>query len=326
MVGILSGADQHPRWAPRSRPMPTPRDSATPPWRHATPAYPLGVGHSMIFIRPAREFEKEDRSTGGAGQGAEIRRESVWSSHQPMLDGRTVEYMRDLIKTDPRIRHADGEIDEADADTPSTPDHLPPPRMSNVVALCTAELTDEDWGNNTQRRVDLAAHPDHQIVDQRARNSRTCLRTKYGIKSPASTAPGGPDQTAGRRSGDGRRPREVRDTGGRCWATAQEAQPAHLVTIFVGIALGVLQNDPSDERSAARETGSGGRSADGGGRDPFPSGDLHHHESNLMQARSASRCSSPPWESAPERRIHRCHRRGRIPLDRLRRHHHSRPR
>ena len=127
-------------------------------------AYPLGVVgiiFTMIFIRYALrvKFEKEDEALAALAKEQKFAEKVSVEFTNSMLDGRTVEYMRDLVNRQfviSRIRHADGEITMADADSVL---HL----GDKLWIICQAEdveavvaffghrveLTDEDWGNNT---------------------------------------------------------------------------------------------------------------------------------------------------------------------------------
>ena len=165
------------------------------------------------------------------------------------------------------------------------------------------ELTDEDWGNNT---------PNAELISRRILITKSSingkkfsdlrLRTKYGITITRVNRAGVdliPYQGLELQVGDRVMvvgPGEGRDTGGRrVGQLAQKAQPAQSGDDLRGhrprSAAGV---DSPDERSAAREIGSGRRSADRGDpdrtlRNPLPPGDLYHHERQPDAARNRHR-------------------------------------
>ena len=127
-------------------------------------AYPLGVVgiiFTMIFIRYALrvKFEKEDEALAALSKEQKFAEKVSVEFTNSMLDGRTVGYMRDLVNRQfviSRIRHTDGEITMADADSVlRLGDKLwiicQAEDVEAVVAFFghRVELTDEDWGNNT---------------------------------------------------------------------------------------------------------------------------------------------------------------------------------
>ena len=160
-------------------------------------AYPLGVVgiiFTMIFVRYAFrvKFEKEDEALAELAHEQKFADKVSVEFTNGMLDGRTVEYMRDLVNRQfviSRIMHPDGEISMADADSKvHVGDRLwvicQGEDTEAVVAFFgrRVELTDEDWGNNTpnaeliSRRI-LITKP--SINGKKFSDLR--LRTKYGI-------------------------------------------------------------------------------------------------------------------------------------------------
>ena len=160
-------------------------------------AYPLGVVgiiFTMIFIRYALrvKFEKEDEALAALSKEQKFAEKVSVEFTNSMLDGRTVGYMRDLVNRQfviSRIRHTDGEITMADADSVlRLGDKLwiicQAEDVEAVVAFFghRVELTDEDWGNNT---------PNAELISRRILITKSSingkkfsdlrLRTKYGI-------------------------------------------------------------------------------------------------------------------------------------------------
>ncbi|WP_295990843.1 putative transporter [uncultured Alistipes sp.] len=226
-------------------------------------AYPLGVVGiilTMIIVRYALRirFEKEDE--GLAALSAEKKladKVSVEFTNQ-MLDGRTIEYMRDLVNRQfviSRVMHPTGEIIMADATTQlNLGDRLwiigQGDDMEAIVAFFghRVEMTDREWGNNTpnseliSRRI-LISRP--EINGKKFSDLR--LRTKYGITISRVNRAGmdlipyqGLELQVGDRVmvvGTEKSVAKVADLLGN---SLKKLDHPNLITIFVGIALGVL--------------------------------------------------------------------------------------
>ena len=160
-------------------------------------AYPLGVVgiiFTMIFIRYAFrvKFEKEDEALAELSHEQKFADKVSVEFTNTMLDGRSVEYVRDLVNRQfviSRIMHPDGEISMADNESRiHVGDRLWVICQSEDTEAIVAffghrvELSDEDWGNNTpnaeliSRRI-LITKP--SINGKKFSDLR--LRTKYGI-------------------------------------------------------------------------------------------------------------------------------------------------
>jgi len=226
-------------------------------------AYPLGVVgiiFSMIFIRYALrvKFEKEDEALAALSREQKFADKVSVEFTNAMLDGRTVSYVRDLINRQfviSRVMSADGTISMADADTViRTGDRLwvicQAEDTEAIVAFFgrRVELTDEEWGNNTphaeliSRRI-LITKP--SINGKKFSDLR--LRTKYGITLTRVNRAGvdlipyqGLELQVGDRVmvvGPEKSVAQVADVLGN---SLKKLNQPNLVTIFVGIALGVL--------------------------------------------------------------------------------------
>ena len=226
-------------------------------------AYPLGVVgiiFTMIFVRYAFrvKFEKEDEALAELAHEQKFADKVSVEFTNGMLDGRTVEYMRDLVNRQfviSRIMHPDGEISMADADSKvHVGDRLwvicQGEDTEAVVAFFgrRVELTDEDWGNNTpnaeliSRRI-LITKP--SINGKKFSDLR--LRTKYGITITRVNRAGmdlipyqGLELQVGDRVmvvGPAKSVAQVADVLGN---SLKKLDHPNLITIFVGIALGVL--------------------------------------------------------------------------------------
>ena len=226
-------------------------------------AYPLGVVgiiFTMIFIRYALrvKFEKEDEALAALSKEQKFAEKVSVEFTNSMLDGRTVGYMRDLVNRQfviSRIRHTDGEITMADADSVlRLGDKLwiicQAEDVEAVVAFFghRVELTDEDWGNNT---------PNAELISRRILITKSSingkkfsdlrLRTKYGITITRVNRAGvdlipyqGLELQVGDRVmvvGPEKAVTQVADVLGN---SLKKLNQPNLVTIFVGIALGVL--------------------------------------------------------------------------------------
>ncbi|HBX90581.1 putative transporter [Alistipes sp.] len=226
-------------------------------------AYPLGVVGiilTMIIVRYALRirFEKEDE--GLAALSAEKKladKVSVEFTNQ-MLDGRTIEYMRDLVNRQfviSRVMRPTGEIIMADATTQlNLGDRLWIIGQGDDIEAIVAffghrvEMTDREWGNNTpnseliSRRI-LISRP--EINGKKFSDLR--LRTKYGITISRVNRAGmdlipyqGLELQVGDRVmvvGTEKSVAKVADLLGN---SLKKLDHPNLITIFVGIALGVL--------------------------------------------------------------------------------------
>ena len=226
-------------------------------------AYPLGVVGiilTMIFIRYALhvKFEKEDEALAALSHEQKYAQKVSVEFTNTLLDGRTIEYVRDLIHRQfviSRVKHPDGGITMADADTViHTGDTLWVICQSEdeeaIVAFLghRVELSDEDWGNNT---------PNAELISRRILITKSSingkkfsdlrLRTKYGITITRVNRAGmdlipyqGLELQVGDRVmvvGPAKAVAQVADVLGN---SLKKLDHPNLITIFVGIALGVL--------------------------------------------------------------------------------------
>ena len=182
-------------------------------------AYPLGVVgiiFSMIFIRFALrvKFQKEDEAL--AAISAEHKMAEIVSIEctNKMLSGHKISYIRDLINRQfviSRIAHPDGTIDLADSESVVSLGD----RLLVVCASEDCEAVTAFIGNRIEMGEKEWDTPDSKLVSRRILitkpeiNGKTFadlrLRTRYGIN-----------------------------------ITLKKLREPNLVTIFVGIALGVL--------------------------------------------------------------------------------------
>ena len=226
-------------------------------------AYPLGVVGiilSMIFIRYALrvDFKKEDEGLAELANEQKLAEKVSVEFTNQIIDGRSIEYVRDLVNRQfviSRVMHPDGSITMADADTKI---HL----GDRLWVICQAEdveavvaflghrveLTDEDWGNNT---------PNAELISRRILITKSSingkkfsdlhLRTKYGITITRVNRAGmdlipyqGLELQVGDRVmvvGPAEGVAKVADVLGN---SLKKLDHPNLITIFVGIALGVL--------------------------------------------------------------------------------------
>ena len=226
-------------------------------------AYPLGVVGiilSMIFIRYALrvDFRKEDEGLAELANEQKLAEKVSVEFTNQIIDGRSIEYVRDLVNRQfviSRVMHPDGSITMADADTKI---HL----GDRLWVICQAEdveavvaflghrveLTDEDWGNNT---------PNAELISRRILITKSSingkkfsdlhLRTKYGINITRVNRAGmdlipyqGLELQVGDRVmvvGPAEGVAKVADVLGN---SLKKLDHPNLITIFVGIALGVL--------------------------------------------------------------------------------------
>ena len=226
-------------------------------------AYPLGVVgiiFTMIFVRYALrvKFEKEDEGLAVLSREQKFADKVSVEFTNKMLDGRTVAYIRDLINRQfviSRIMRPDGTITMADADSViRLGDRLWVISQAEDIEAIVAffgrrvELTDEQWGNNT---------PNAELVSRRILITKSSLngkkfsdlrlRTKYGITITRVNRAGvdlipyqGLELQVGDRVmvvGPEKAVTQVADVLGN---SLKKLNQPNLVTIFVGIALGVL--------------------------------------------------------------------------------------
>ena len=212
-------------------------------------AYPLGVVgiiFTMIFIRYALrvKFEKEDEGLAALSREHKLADKGA--------------YVRDLINRQfviSRILRPDGTISMADADSViHLGDRLWVISQAEDIEAIVAffgrrvEMTDEQWGNNT---------PNAELVSRRILITKSSLngkkfsdlrlRTKYGITITRVNRAGvdlipyqGLELQVGDRVmvvGPAKAVAQVADVLGN---SLKKLNQPNLVTIFVGIALGVL--------------------------------------------------------------------------------------
>ena len=226
-------------------------------------AYPLGVVGiilSLIAMRFALrvKFEKENEDLAALSQEKKLADKLSVEFTNELLDGRSVEYIRDLINRQfviSRVAHATGELTMADGATIlRNGDKLrlicQPEDTEAVTAFLghKVEMSDEEWGHNTpnatfiSRRI-LITKP--QINGKKFSDLR--LRTKYGITITRINRAGvdlipyqGLELQVGDRVmvvGPEKSVDKVADVLGN---SLKKLDHPNLVTIFVGIALGVL--------------------------------------------------------------------------------------
>ena len=226
-------------------------------------AYPLGVVgiiFTMIFIRYALrvKFEKEDEGLAALSREHKLADNVSVEFTNKTLDGRTVAYVRDLINRQfviSRILRPDGTISMADAESViHIGDRLWLISQAEDIEAIVAffgrrvEMTDEQWGNNT---------PNAELVSRRILITKSSLngkkfsdlrlRTKYGITITRVNRAGvdlipyqGLELQVGDRVmvvGPEKAVTQVADVLGN---SLKKLNQPNLVTIFVGIALGVL--------------------------------------------------------------------------------------
>ena len=214
----------------------------------------------MIFIRYVLrvKFEKEDEGLAALSDEKKLAAKVSVEFTNAMLDGATVEHVRELINRQfviSRILHADGEITMPDADsTIRVGDRLwVISRAEDSEAIVAflghrVEMNDEAWGNNT---------PDSVLISRRIlitkpsingkKFSDLRLRTRYGITITRVNRAGvdlipyqGLELQVGDRVmvvGTEKAVAKVADVLGN---SLKKLKQPNLVTIFVGIALGVL--------------------------------------------------------------------------------------
>jgi len=226
-------------------------------------AYPLGVIGiiaSMLLIRFVMriDFKKEDEGLAAISNEHKMPERTSVEFTNETLDGRKIGYLRDLVNRAfviSRILHTDGSITIADADTVLTNgDKLlvisSAEDMPAVVAFLghTVEMTDEEWGKNT---------PNSELVSRRIlitkpeingkKFSDLKLRTRYGINITRINRAGvdlipyqGMELQIGDRVMVVGRLKAIEKVEGVLGNSLKKLNQPNLVTLFVGIALGVL--------------------------------------------------------------------------------------
>ncbi len=225
-------------------------------------AYPLGVVGiilSMVFIRYALRirFEKENEELAQLQNEHKLAEKLSVELTNQLLDGQTIEHIRQLVNRQfviSRIRRGE-EILMAEGDSQiHLGDRLWIICHSEEVEAILAffgrrvEMTDKDWGNNT---------PNAQLVSRRILITKSSingkkfsdlrLRTKYGITITRVNRNGvdlipyqGLELQVGDRVmvvGPEKSVARVADVLGN---SLKKLDHPNLITIFVGIALGVL--------------------------------------------------------------------------------------
>ncbi len=226
-------------------------------------SYPLGVVGiilTLIVLRFALRvrFEEEDKALAALSQEQKLADKFSIEFTNELLEGRTVEYVRDLINRQfviSRVMHADGTLTMADGETKlHLGDRLRTICQTEDTEAVTAflghavEMSDEEWGHNVpnatliSRRI-LITRP--EINGKKFSDLR--LRTKYGITLTRVNRAGvdllpyqGLELQVGDRVmvvGPEKSVNKVADVLGN---SLKKLDHPNLVTIFVGIALGVL--------------------------------------------------------------------------------------
>ncbi|MDE6778161.1 MAG: putative transporter [Alistipes sp.] len=224
-------------------------------------AYPLGVVGiiiSMIVIRYALrvKFEKENEALEALSREHRMAEKLSLEFTNKMLDGRTVAYLRDLINRPfviSRIAHADGSITIADADSVL---HL----GERLLIICNTE-DDEAivafFGRRIEMDDDAWGSLDSQLVSRRILITRPeingkkfsdlRLRTKYGINITRVNRAGvdlipyqGMELQIGDRVMVVGSEKAIEKVSSVLGNSLKKLNEPNLVTIFIGIALGVL--------------------------------------------------------------------------------------
>lgn len=227
-------------------------------------AYPLGVVgiiFSLIFLRFALKvrFDRENEALAALSQEHKMVEKFSLEFTNQLLDGRSVEYIRDLINRQfviSRVVHAaDGELTMADGETllhvgDKVRMICQPEDAEAITAFFghKVEMSDEEWGHNVpnatfiSRRI-LITKP--EINGKKFSDLR--LRTKYGITLTRVNRAGvdllpyqGLELQVGDRVmvvGPEKAVAKVADVLGN---SLKKLDHPNLITIFVGIALGVL--------------------------------------------------------------------------------------
>ena len=226
-------------------------------------AYPLGVVgiiFSLIGLRYLLRinFEKENEGLAALSQEHKMAEKFSVEFTNQLLDGRSVEYIRDLINRQfviSRVLPTKGELMMADGETKlHVGDRLrlicQAEDTEAIIAFLghTVEMSDEEWGHNTpnatfiSRRI-LITKPEingKKFIDLR-------LRTKYGITLTRVNRAGvdlipyqGLELQVGDRVMVVGPEKAVDKVATVLGNSLKKLNEPNLVTIFVGIALGVL--------------------------------------------------------------------------------------
>ncbi len=226
-------------------------------------AYPLGVIgiiFSMLLVRYVMRvnFKKEDEGLAAISNEHKMAERVSVEFTNETLDGQKIGYLRELVNRAfviSRILHADASITIADAETVLTNgDRLlvisSPDDMPAVIAFFghTVEMTDEEWGKNT---------PNSELVSRRIlitksningkKFSDLKLRTRYGINITRINRAGvdlipyqGMELQIGDRVMVVGSLKAIEKVEGVLGNSLKKLNQPNLITIFVGIALGVL--------------------------------------------------------------------------------------
>lgn len=224
-------------------------------------AYPLGVVGiivSMIVVRYALrvKFEKEDDGLAVlSNEHKPAAKVSVEFTNEA-LDGRTVAQLRELVNRQfviSRIRRADGTVEMADAGSIVRPgDRLwvissgeDTEAIAAFLGRCV-EMTDAEWGNNTAELISRRILITKPSVNGK-RFSDLRLRTRYGITITRVNRAGvdlipyqGLELQVGDRVMVVGTEKAVRQVAALLGNSLKKLDQPNLLTIFVGIALGVL--------------------------------------------------------------------------------------
>lgn len=227
-------------------------------------AYPLGVVGIILTLIALRfvlrvNFDDENKALDALSQEHKMAEKFSLEFTNQLLDGRSVEYIRDLINRQfviSRVIHAaNNELTLADGETllrvgDKVRMICQPEDVEAITAFFghTVEMSDEEWGHNVpnatliSRRI-LITKP--EINGKKFSDLR--LRTKYGITLTRVNRAGvdllpyqGLELQVGDRVmvvGPEKGVAKVADVLGN---SLKKLDHPNLITIFVGIALGVL--------------------------------------------------------------------------------------
>jgi len=263
MVGILSGAVTNTPGLGAAQQAYTDASGVSDPTISLgyAVAYPLGVVGiiiTMIVIRYALRvrFEKENEALEAISREHKLADKFSLEFTNKMLDGRTVAYLRDLINRSfviSRIAHADGSITIADADSVL---HI----GEKLLIICNpedAEAIVAFFGRKIDMDDDAWGSLDSQLVSRRILITRPeingkkfsdlRLRTKYGINITRVNRAGVdliPYQNMELQIGDRvmvvGSEKAIEKVSAVLGNSLKKLNEPNLITIFVGIALGVL--------------------------------------------------------------------------------------
>ena len=227
-------------------------------------AYPLGVVGIILTLIVLRfvlrvNFEEENKALDALAQEHKMAEKISIEFTNPSLDGQSVEHIRNLVNRQfviSRVLHAStGELSLADGETLlRVGDKMrmicQPDDIEAITAFLghTVEMSDEEWGHNVphatlvSRRI-LITKP--EINGKKFSDLR--LRTKYGITLTRVNRAGvdllpyqGLELQVGDRVmvvGTEKGVAKVADVLGN---SLKKLDHPNLITIFIGIALGVL--------------------------------------------------------------------------------------